>query len=116
LLSFSRCSLWAGKREHAPRPHHRVVALNLQTSEQLRIESIDRPFVSGRSSPSNPGLSPGRVRVKPNSWDSAVECVSAARQERELLDRIRDVMRLEHYNLRTERTYCDWVERFIGFM
>ena len=28
---------------------------------------------------------------------------------------MRDVMRLKHYSLRTERTYCDWVERFIRF-
>jgi hypothetical protein len=24
-------------------------------------------------------------------------------------------MRLKHYSLRTERCYCDWVERFIRF-
>lgn len=24
-------------------------------------------------------------------------------------------MRLKHYSFRTERTYCDWVERFIRF-
>jgi Phage integrase, N-terminal SAM-like domain len=24
-------------------------------------------------------------------------------------------MRLKHYSLRTERTYCDWIERFIRF-
>jgi Phage integrase, N-terminal SAM-like domain len=24
-------------------------------------------------------------------------------------------MRLKHYSLRTERCYCDWVERFIHF-
>ena len=32
-----------------------------------------------------------------------------------LLDQVRDVMRLKHYSLRTERTYCDWIERFIRF-
>ena len=32
-----------------------------------------------------------------------------------LLDRVRDVMRLKHYSLRTERTYCDWIKRFIRF-
>jgi integron integrase len=35
--------------------------------------------------------------------------------KKKLLDQIRDVMRLKHYSLRTERTYCDWIERFIRF-
>jgi len=34
---------------------------------------------------------------------------------KKLLDQVRDVMRLKHYSLRTERTYCDWIERFIRF-
>jgi integron integrase len=32
-----------------------------------------------------------------------------------LLECVRDVMRLKHYSLRTERTYCDWIKRFIRF-
>jgi len=28
---------------------------------------------------------------------------------------MRDVMRVKHYSLRTERSYCDRVERFIRF-
>ena len=35
--------------------------------------------------------------------------------KRKLLDQVRDVMRLKHYSLRTERTYCDWITRFIRF-
>ncbi len=35
--------------------------------------------------------------------------------KKRLLDRVRDVMRLKHYSLRTERTYCDWITRFIRF-
>ena len=34
---------------------------------------------------------------------------------KKLLDQRRDLMPLKHYGLRTERTYCDWVERFIRF-
>ncbi len=34
---------------------------------------------------------------------------------KKLLDQVRDVMRLKHYSLRTEQTYCDWIERFIRF-
>jgi hypothetical protein len=32
-----------------------------------------------------------------------------------LLDQVRDVMRLKHYSLRTERCYGEWIERYIRF-
>ena len=32
-----------------------------------------------------------------------------------LLDQLREVMRLKHYSIRTERTYCDWVRRHVQF-
>ena len=28
-----------------------------------------------------------------------------------LLDQVREVMRLKHYSIRTERSYCDWIKR-----
>ncbi|ETR65720.1 MAG: integron integrase, partial [Candidatus Magnetoglobus multicellularis str. Araruama] len=31
------------------------------------------------------------------------------------MDEIRDVMRLHHYSIHTERSYCDWIQRFIHF-
>jgi integron integrase len=34
---------------------------------------------------------------------------------KKLLDQVRDVMRLKHYSLRTERCYWDWIVRFIRF-
>ena len=39
----------------------------------------------------------------------------AGKPKKKLLDQVRDVMRLKHYSLRTERTYCDWIARFIRF-
>ena len=30
---------------------------------------------------------------------------------KKLLDQACDVIRLKHYSLRTERTYCDWIEQ-----
>jgi hypothetical protein len=30
-----------------------------------------------------------------------------------ILDDMRDVMRRRHYSIRTERSYCGWVKRFI---
>lgn len=32
-----------------------------------------------------------------------------------LLDEVRKVMRLKHYSIHTERTYCDWIKRFVLF-
>ena len=36
-------------------------------------------------------------------------------KDRKLLDEVRDVMRLHHYSIHTERTYCDWVKRYIRY-
>jgi integron integrase len=36
-------------------------------------------------------------------------------KEKKLLDQVRDLMRLKHYSIRTERCYCDWIERYIRF-
>ena len=32
-----------------------------------------------------------------------------------LLDQVRDVMRLKHYSIGTERSYCDWIRRYVQF-
>jgi len=32
-----------------------------------------------------------------------------------LMDQVRDVLRLHHYSLHTERSYCDWIRRFVKF-
>ena len=31
------------------------------------------------------------------------------------MDEVRDVMRLRHYSIHTERSYCDWIKRYILF-
>ncbi len=36
-------------------------------------------------------------------------------KQKKLLEQTRDVLRLKHYSLRTERAYCDWIERFIRY-
>src|SRR3954447_16873163 len=41
--------------------------------------------------------------------------IPAPDKPKRLMDRVRDVIRLKHYSLRTERTYCDWITRFIRF-
>ena len=30
-----------------------------------------------------------------------------------LLDQVRDIMRLRHYSIRTEQSYCDWIKRYV---
>jgi len=32
-----------------------------------------------------------------------------------LLDEVRDYMRLHHYSIHSERTYCDWIKRYVHF-
>jgi len=32
-----------------------------------------------------------------------------------LLEQVREVMRLKHYSLRTERAYSDWIRRYVKF-
>lgn len=36
-------------------------------------------------------------------------------QNRKILDQVRDVMRLRHYSINTERTCIDRIKRFIAF-
>ena len=32
-----------------------------------------------------------------------------------LFDQIREVMRFHHYSIRTEKTYCQWIRRYLAF-
>jgi len=34
---------------------------------------------------------------------------------RKLLEEVRDYMRLHHYSIHSERTYCDWIKRYVQF-
>ena len=42
---------------------------------------------------------------------ASLETVAEPGKGKKLLEQMRDVLRVKHYSLRTERTYCDWVER-----
>jgi site-specific recombinase XerD len=37
------------------------------------------------------------------------------RKPKKLLEEVRDLMRVKHYSIRTERCYSDWIVRFIRF-
>lgn len=36
-------------------------------------------------------------------------------QQAKLLDQVRQVLRLHHYFIHTERSYMDWIVRFVRF-
>ncbi|MBF0469241.1 MAG: integron integrase [Desulfamplus sp.] len=36
-------------------------------------------------------------------------------QNGKIMDDVHDVMRLHHYSIHTERSYCDWIKRYIQF-
>ena len=36
-------------------------------------------------------------------------------QTPKLLDQVRNVLRLHHYSIRTERSYIDWIKRYVHF-
>jgi hypothetical protein len=37
------------------------------------------------------------------------------KKEPKLLEKVRDLIRVKHYSLRTEQTYLSWIKRFILF-
>jgi integrase len=39
----------------------------------------------------------------------------STQKNRKILDEVRNVMRLYHYSIHTERTYCDWIKRYVLF-
>jgi len=41
--------------------------------------------------------------------------MSTLKKDRKLLDEVQDVMRLHHYSIHTERTYCGWIKRYIQY-
>src|SRR5262245_30907500 len=46
---------------------------------------------------------------------SSLTAAQTQGKPKKLLDQVRDVLRFKHYSLRTERSYCDWIARFIRF-
>jgi len=39
----------------------------------------------------------------------------SSNKEKKLLDQVREIMRLNHYSIHTERTYTDWIKRYVRF-
>ena len=76
--------------------------------------------VEGRSGDAGPrGASPGG-RSRSGRWRGKAGGSSPREgvipnPKAKLLDQLREVMRVKHYSLRTERSYRDWVRRFVRF-
>ena len=62
-----------------------------------RIKAVK--YESGGGSDWEPKGAPGFEAVVPNP-------------KLKLMDQVREVMRLKHYAIRTEKCYCDWIRRF----
>ena len=62
-------------------------------------------------------ISGGRIGARRGPlWKSArVAEEPPEKKTPRLVERVRSVMRLRHYSLRTERSYWNWIERFIRF-
>ncbi|RLB32319.1 MAG: integron integrase [Deltaproteobacteria bacterium] len=39
----------------------------------------------------------------------------STKKEKKLLDEVRDIMRLHHYSIHTERTYIEWIKRYVQY-
>jgi integron integrase len=39
----------------------------------------------------------------------------SSNKKKKLLDQVREIMRLHHYSIHTERTYVDWIKRYVQF-
>src|SRR6267378_2221269 len=47
--------------------------------------------------------------------DGRAETARPEQRVPRLLEQVRNVMRLGHYSIHTERTYVDWIKRYINF-
>jgi len=43
------------------------------------------------------------------------EPMESQEQTPKILDQVRNLMRLNHYSIHTERSYLDWIKRYIVF-
>lgn len=59
------------------------------------------------------GRPPGLDRAHGNYVSAAARVIPHPKAR--LLDQVREVLRVKHYSLHTEKTYVDWIKRFIFF-
>ena len=39
----------------------------------------------------------------------------STQKQKRLLDEVREFMRLKQYSIHTERTYCEWIRRYVNY-
>src|SRR3982074_2784471 len=49
------------------------------------------------------------------TWNPPAQAVEQAQPVPRLLEQVRNVMRVGHYSIHTERSYVDWIKRYINF-
>src|SRR6266487_1940747 len=57
----------------------------------------------------NPGKATAETGVGP------AQAGAKSQPEPKLLEQVRNVMRLHHYSIHTERSYLDWIKRYVQF-
>lgn len=77
---------------------------------------------SGEGGPAGPegGRRAGGERAREGGWRKPTRGERRGDKvipnpKAKVLDQVREVMRVRHYSIRTERCYCDWVRRYIRF-
>jgi hypothetical protein len=55
------------------------------------------------------------VDIDPSLQPSAPQAQGAKREGNPLLDRFRDLIRLKHYSIRTEKSYLPWITQYLAF-
>lgn len=58
---------------------------------------------------------PGQSQSRSSSHSGHPLALIVPNPRLKLMDQVRQVMRLKHYSLRTERSYSDWIRRFVKF-
>src|SRR5215471_15867417 len=62
----------------------------------------------------------GRQRENPDAEDTRFRNVVGSdgiipNPKLKLMDQVREVLRVKHYSIRTERCYCDWIRRYVQY-
>ena len=78
------------------------MAKNMQPGQNCQQTDHQDNENRSRIKPWNRGARAPRERIIPNP-------------KLKLLDQVREIMRLRHYSIRTERCYCDWIRRYLQF-
>src|SRR2546427_1123124 len=107
-----------------PRPGRLVQLIERQIRRDIQYRLILRLilrqntvhlFTSRRPAVGHPEGSERPWRTSMEHENVTVKCVHDPQPKPKLLDRAREIIRLKHYSIRTERAYLNWMRRYILF-